>query len=209
MMPSIKSILAVGLVAFIIFMVLGFGYCYMKTSELEKTIQPLMAMAPGGVKLPPTILLAAGELYIWTGMATYTKFSGLADTMKALTQGFAGATGYGALAGSFLTPLINNLFGTVLPSTLFFYIFTIVAGFGAGILLLKKESRILDAIFSPLIPALILTIVMVIMTVFISTQLPSQAAAYTGGFLLGANDYIFIFLVSFVFFAIGTVPPQK
>lgn len=134
-----------------------------------------------------------------------TQFTGTqADNLGALGLAFLEAQIW--VPSACLSTSINFL-QIDLPPFFLYYIIAICAGFVAGLLMLRKESRLVDAIFAPLVASLYIVIGMVILGLIVQALLGGFATMMTGANMslsIDAAGYVLIFLIAFAFLFIGT-----
>lgn len=204
MRPSIGSITGAGMIALLVFSALGFFYTYSKAnefnSELNKALGNYASLAKG--YMPDTAILAVGQYYIWIGSSSFTKLS---DVINQLTASVNSLAGQAKTLGVSID--VTKLSSALVPSPLFYYLFAVIGGFVGGILLLRKESRLLDAAFAPIYPALIYTVIFFVGSTIISSELGKQsaAAAFLPQLGFGIFDYLMVFITMYAFVLIGTL----
>lgn len=210
MRPSIKTIFGVGSIALLLFVAFGFFYNYTKAAEVTGTIKTALGSYADLAKsyIPDAPILAVGEYYLWIATSTFTKMGNTLNQMvtqlnTVADQISASAKQYGVNVN------ISGITNTLFPSTIFYYVFGIIAGFVGGIFLLKKESKFLDAAFAPILPALVIMILFIAASILIDKIIKGQAtgaaAAFVPNIALGFMDYLMVFIITYAFILIGTV----
>jgi len=99
-----------------------------------------------------------------------------------------------------------NFMDIDLPPFFLYYILAFSAGFAAAIIGLRKNSRIIDSLISPLISALYIILGMVVLGFIVQAVLGSFTGAMAGAQLnlgLDASGYVLIFLINWCFFTLG------
>lgn len=191
--PGIGNILAVSSVTLLFFGLFTLLLCY-TTGDFEVGVGQLARQIGGNSLEIPSFMLTFVEAYLWIGMATF-------------------AAG-GAIAA---------MFANVLPPTFMFYIFTVLAGFLAGLLLFwRKPNRILNSFLAPLLTALYVTIIAVVVNSVVSSLISSAVSDVLGrlggetaifgavGPALGsaasmdATGYVLVFFITYGMVTIGT-----
>jgi uncharacterized protein YacL len=196
MQLSIGRIIAVGAIAALIFGLTTFAYAYTKAGDMQSFLTA-MSSAAGGKTEVSTMYLAATQWYFLVAMASFTSLGNAITAMMGSLS--AVASQLSALTGSSMQiPDLSNLF----PSTVVFYLMGIVSGFVAAFFLAKKESKWTTALIAPVIPAVIVTALMAVITSLAASQM---TASSTTTLALAGADYALIFVVTYVFIAIGTL----
>jgi hypothetical protein len=93
-----------------------------------------------------------------------------------------------------------------LPPFFLYYLVAILAGFIAGIIMLRKKSRLIDAIFAPLAASLYIVIGMVVLGLIVQAILGGFSTMLSGANLnlsVDAAGYFLIFIINFGFLLIG------
>jgi hypothetical protein len=200
---SIKKILAVGSISLLIFAALGFVYCYTKAGELESTVNTISAsLGSSNSSMPPTVLLAVAEGYLWVSMGSFTSLGNAINTAFSALQGLTAGTQYAGLANTIIAQL-----QAAFPSTMFYYLIAIVSGFAAGMLLLRHDAgQMVNGAIAPLVPAIAITAFFAVTNMLIASQV---SGSIPGGLiptsLAGVGDYLMVFVVAYVFVAMGTM----
>jgi hypothetical protein len=207
MIPSIKTIVSVGLLALLIFGILGFIYNYTKAGELDSALKTGLGNYYNIIKsnMPSQTAVAAGQFYIWIATSCFTKLNSDIDKLIGLANSIStAAKQYG------INIDVAKIASALIPNKIFYYILAIVSGFIAGIFFLKKESKFIDAAFSPIIPAIVFTILFVVVSIMLLPMLQKQnTSAEISSFLpaisFGFFDYVMIFIITYTFIFIGTI----
>lgn len=226
---GVKSILATGFLGFTIFLVISFAYGFVKVGEFQSKIteasSAFSSFVPVNDVLKPLeenkLPIAFGEVYVMSLTASYTSLgnaiTGTASAIQTVITQLLGQAGpLAAMFGNQVQQTVTGIIDAFLPNPLFYYLFAIISGFIPGFLFLRAPGKenFKSAAFAPIIPALIMTIIVAAISILLVNpglaQASAQAAALPVGSIslpteVGFADFILVFIVTFVFFAIGTL----
>lgn len=209
--PQVGRAILAGMVAFVIFVVVGFAYAY--------SIAGAVMAKASDLDIPTTgspFLLALVEFYLLINGACFTSIANVFQATVAMLKGFAGTFGaVGALNASMSTMMLGviELLEMMIPNTLIFYGAGILSGLVSAFLFFRNDDNIANAATLALIPAIVTTVAIFAVNSYIVGATMQEMATSTpqlGQMLAIAfpvSDYLMIFAITWVITAVGAAIP--